>query len=202
MEAQYSGAAYEMARRIQDSLATLDPDRAWLPAAYRWYSDARDFARTLQAGTRYSLEQVAGVIAALSPRTQWHTNKNWAIKAVDAHHTHKGHISGLPAVGTFTMRYKAWRILDGADVWDTLNGLKTRDFAATILGDDAPVIDSWAFFLATGRKLVNNGENTKKVSNKLYREIQDAYHIVGGWLGIPGYVVQAWGWIAQRGSAE
>lgn len=114
-----------------------------------WYRSAREFALTLQSGTGYSLEQIAGVIAVLSPNVPWDLNMTVARNAVDLH-SQEGHGASADHVrgaGYTINKSKALRILDG-DL-TALSGPKVTAFAAAIQGaEDAVTIDLWMLRVA------------------------------------------------------
>lgn len=64
-------------------------------AGLDWYPNAYAFAQTLDK----NVEKAVGVIAALSPRQHWETNKQAAIKVLKAAQRHSNIIPSVP--GTY-----------------------------------------------------------------------------------------------------
>lgn len=197
----------QQARRVGDRLpphwamvANIVASYADTPAHLRlagrkWYSDARTFVRALVAGTGLTVEQGAGIVAALSPRATWEVNQNFAIALVAARGQRQA-----PGVSTTPNRAAAWDIAQGADVWDRLRGPKVRDFAAAILGDcETPVIDSWAYKVAVG-DLETDVPNLQR--RRYYQRIQEAYRDAATVVGeTPAHMQAIAGWVKPRGRA-
>jgi hypothetical protein len=116
-----------------------------LSAGLNWYSEALVFARSLDDDER----KAAGVIAALSPRTAWDTNKDGAKKILSAAQRHSNIVPSV--AGTYHNVRKAWMIAQGEDPVIVLipsrpnRYLKVCRFYANILGDTESVtVDGWA----------------------------------------------------------
>lgn len=162
-----------------------------------WYDSARDYAAALAAGTDYSVEQCAGVIAALSPQCPWALNKEWARRLVEWHAA--GDYTNLPPrVSTSKNREKALHILNAYNApLDILGGVKVRAFYANIVGDESVVtVDLWAWYCATGVKLANN-EHVSKAANA---PIQAAFCEAAAARGVSPSAMQAVVWVVARGS--
>jgi hypothetical protein len=176
-------------RRAWDAASADD-----LAAGLSWYATANGTARALAAGTdgRVSLEQAAGVIAALSPRMQWGRNVRLAALVVDAHGLN------LPMPGGVFRRQldTACAILDGR--LDGPTGPKVSAFYRAILGDhDAVVVDVWAA-RAAGLDMPDG----TTISPAQYRRIAAAYRSAAAAIGtVSPRDLQAAVWVATRGRA-
>lgn len=186
-------------------------------AGLGWYATAWDAAGAIAravvgaaAWSRMSADerraltaQVAGVIAALSPRCQWSTNVAWASAVMLA--ARRG--GACPAVHTKTMRRQAWRIARGEAPLSVLHGPKVRAFWANIVGDtDAVTVDVWAVRAARGdRPTVADGRgrmryaDNGRVSAREYAAYADVYRRAARRLGVTPREVQAAVWVAVRG---
>ncbi len=202
-------------RRVTAAFRASTPaDRA---AGLGWYATAWDaavaiasactgprrWARLTPAARRELAAQVAGVIAALSPRCQWSTNVAWASALVRA--AWSG--GECPRVHTTTMRAQAWAIAQGAAPLDVLNGPKVRAFWANIVGDtDAVTVDVWAVRAARGARPVRgaNGRlswaDDGTVSAREYVAYADVYRRAAARLGVTPRECQAAVWVAVRGT--
>lgn len=122
-----------------------ETDPALREAGLGWYaqsmSDVRRLADHLPHGVGASA--AAGILAALSPQTQWQNNWRWAEMVAIA----AGQGRKMPAIGGFPKnREKAWRIANGERPGDVLGGPKVRAFWRGLAGDpDAVVLDLWMF---------------------------------------------------------
>jgi len=185
-------------------------------AGLGWYATAWDAAgtiaramvgarvwATMSADARRALTvQVAGVIAALSPRCQWSTNVAWAAAVVHAARTG----APMPRVHTKTMRRQAWRIANGEHPLAVLHGPKVRAFWANITGDtDAVTVDVWAVRAARGDRAVRGADGRMswaddgRVSEREYRAYADVYRRAARRLGVTPRECQAAVWVAVRG---
>lgn len=155
-----------------------------------WYAVAQRFAEALTAGTRLSLAQAAGVIAALSPRVRWLTNMHAASMIVDAA------LAGAPeprVAGLSTNRAKAWAIACGGEPLSILGGQKVRAFYANIMGDENEVtVDVWAARAALGEFA------TDRIPTGQYNAIADAYRIAADARNVSPMVMQATVWVYIR----
>jgi hypothetical protein len=155
-----------------------------------WYSDAREYAKTLD----HRFHRSAGVIAALSPRSPWNNNKAKAAQLFNQ----SGDGTGCG------MRYnvsKAVRIYNGEDALDVLRGEKERNFFLTIVEPDrtdhTPVIDRHAFDIANG--FAGNDASRAVLSNKgVYAQYADAYREAAQIAAIPVQHLQAITWCEWR----
>lgn len=124
------------------------PPQVWRAGA-QWYQVALCWASRIGRAHGYTTDQVAGVIAALSPLMHWTDN---LATANEACRLHAGGLSTPPALTlSYTNTCKAWAILDGADPLTVLSGPKVVAFYLAILGAEHAVIDTWAYRAATGK---------------------------------------------------
>lgn len=164
----------------------------------KWYEDAHAYIERLAVAAHVSVETVAGVVAALSPRTPWATNKVWAERLV------KDYASGssVPSsVGTGDNRNKAWRILWGGEApLSVLGGQKVTAFYRNLTGDeDAVTVDVWAARAAEGDEVTTTD---KSIRGTRYEDIAQAYRIVADVVGVTPRHLQATVWVAIRGKAD
>src|SRR4051794_34841486 len=95
-----------------------------------WYAAAAADALEIAADGGIPFRSVAGVIAALSPRTSWELNVRWARELARAYAAGET----CPRIGTTANRRKAWEIAAGADPLEVLSGPKVRAFFGNIVG--------------------------------------------------------------------
>lgn len=166
-----------------------------------WYRDAHNFAKTLDPK---NVARAAGIIAALSPQSEWENNKNKAaqlyrqngIVTLDSEgKVGKGNGIGLPDAVK-----KAIRIFHGEDPLDVLKGDKVTAFYRTILnptGDIDPVIDRHAFDIAVGER--TDDKTRSRLSRKgVYDEFANVYRDAARAAGIGSAQMQAVTWVAWR----
>jgi hypothetical protein len=136
----------------------------------KWYLKAHDFCLSISQIYNMNLDLVVGVLAALSPRNKWESNKEDCITII------KAYIKGVKLdefkVRTFnTNKQKAWDILVTEQV--NLRGNKVRAFYENIRYPDKSkdiTIDTWA------ARVAHNDMNYKKpINNKDYQIISKAY---------------------------
>ncbi|MGH2568238.1 MAG: DUF7178 family protein, partial [Bacteroidota bacterium] len=148
----------------------------------RWYPEALATAYEIAGESGYTVEQVAGVIAAVSPNTSWQQNVSLAWQLC---------VEGRDG-GTFGKNVAyAHRILTG-EVWeDVLKGPKVRAFAANILGDTQRVtVDRWMARAA--------GLNIDRVNVGQYVMVEQAVREGGAAVGVSPRDLQAMVWITIR----
>lgn len=165
-----------------------------LAAGLRWYSEAHATAEALAAGTSgaVTVEQAAGVIAALSPRVQWARNVALAALVVEAH-TLGARMPG----GVFRRQLStACAILDGRQAGPT--GPKVSAFHRAIMGDrSAVVVDVWAA-RAAGVPMPQG----RTLNRTQYRAIEAAYREAAEALAVDPRDLQAAVWVSVRGRAS
>lgn len=181
---------HHYARRVEAVMAMARPEHVEQGKA--WYADAQAFCKRVAGETGFSAYQVAGVVAALSPRNRWARNLHDA----EAYCRAARDGQPMPVACTFTSnRLKAWRILHGEAPFDVLSGLKVRSFIANILGsEEAVTVDVWALRAAA--------PSITAPTEKQYREIAEAFRRVGAKFGLSPMACQAAAWVALRGSAS
>ena len=152
-----------------------------------WYSYASNFATVLcsQLDNQISLQKIAGVIAALSPRNEWNRNKLDAVNLCKEFLSNKYYQLNLlgyhfllnSKVCTFnTNKSKAIQILlsDDSQIESILKGNKLINFYLGIIGDtEAVTIDGHAFNIASNR--VTSLAEVPAISDKNYKTLQNVY---------------------------
>lgn len=183
----------ELQRNIRRMLKQATPEQ-WAEGEV-WYQDAHTFARGLAERFGITLEQAAGVTAALSPNTFWPTNMDNAVKMCQ---TRKA-----PTFGGNVAKARA--ILDGADPLDVLGGPKTRAFYANIVAPDdmdgPATIDRHACDLACGLRRAGTYRRELRAVNG-YQQLAAAFVAVARRMGLAACVVQAIAWVVWRDLAH
>jgi len=160
-------------------------------AGLRWYDqslkDVRELSRLLPSGSGVSA--AAGILAALSPQTQWVQNWLWARQVAQAAGEGRRR---MPVIGGFPAnRDKAWRIARGERPKDVLRGPKVTAFWRALAGDPhACVLDIW-MFRAFGLP------DTPPES--VYRKVAEALSVAAYDLGVTARQLQAVIWLHIRG---
>jgi hypothetical protein len=160
-------------------------------AGLRWYDqslkDVRELSRLLPHGV--GISAAAGVLAALSPQTQWVQNWLWARQVAQAAGEGRRR---MPVIGGFPKnRDKAWRIANGEPPRQVLRGPKVTAFWRALKGDpDAAVLDIW-MFRAFGLP--------DTPSAKVYRSAAEALSVAAYDLGVTARQLQAVIWLHVRG---
>lgn len=100
-----------------------------------WYHNAHDWCRDRAQEFGASIQQVIGVVSALSPGVSWDINKMDALSLL----RYKFGFTNRPIVSTYRANLrKAERILDGEDPEVVIQGPKTRAFYYNILDPMCP----------------------------------------------------------------
>lgn len=148
-----------------------------------WYDEAGDLARTLADRHNLSVEEVAGVIAALSPRTTWSRNVAGTIALLE----HGGdEARRFGCIGANVDRAEG--VIQGVP----LNGPKTRAFAANIAGDrEAVTVDVWACRVA-------DLDETLLSRKGAYDAVAHAYRLAARRRGVDPATMQATTWVVAR----
>lgn len=163
-----------------------------LAQGLEWYGLAREIADGLTTGTGLTTNQVAGVIAALSPMASWRSNIVNARRLID--HWNRGHSYPTSGFGLQRNVAKAWAILNGALPLETLNGPKVRAFYSNIVGDpDAVTVDRWAARIAR-----NDATDPGLVTAREYREIAAAFVEAAARCDVSPRDLQAATWVYFR----
>jgi len=139
-----------------------------------WYKAANKKVLALAVESGYSPEQVAGVIAVLSPMVEWNLNLKAATRFIRG----KGKARGVP--GFSTNRRKAKEVLQGN--LGAVRGPKVEAFYHTLLNPDhaIPVIDTQmiaAFFEGKAYRddfgIVSRSEKRKEPMYQAVRQIAE-----------------------------
>jgi hypothetical protein len=164
-----------------------------------WYGHARTFAADLARTYGHDLDQVAALIAVLSPQCDWDQNK---LAAVNACARHRDGLKDLPGYTGYGANVaKAFRILSG-DL-SALKGPKVEAFAAAIRGDlSHVVIDAWA-----ARAARSSSDNLAKLfrsdempGTRERRAMAEGYRRAAAARGVDPAAMQAAVWVAVRES--
>jgi len=160
---------------------------------HAWYETARETAKEFARIYNVSYRCAAGVIAVLSPRQRWETNK------ADAQAVLRAASSGSrvkPKVSAYGANLnKAWRIANGEQPAKVLGGPKVNAFYRNICGDyNGVTVDVWAARVAEPYNRRFAGKD------KDYQVIATAYATVADHLNIFPAFLQAICWIAVRKS--
>lgn len=151
----------------------------------RWYDEAGTVIDTIQASAPgYSRDHVAAVIAHLSPRTTWARNIAGAATLI---------LDGT-AYGCIGANIeRARRAMESDYPLATINGPKTKNFAANMLGDrEAVTIDVWALRVAG---VLDEKFITRKGG---YEAVASAYREAARLRGIDPATMQAVTWVVAR----
>jgi len=170
-------------------LATLTPDSiigTWFLSdtedrkiGLAWYNNAHSISERIAAELGFSVDQIAGAIAALSPNNKWERN------CQDAENLARAIRAGIDTdsvkVCTFgSNKLKAIKILssdvDSAEIVSILRGQKIVAFYLNIArnGDtDCPVIDGHAYNIAHGT--VGSLRDVPSITPATFERLQNLY---------------------------
>ena len=162
----------------------------------RWYTEAHEIAIGLGKLAGYKgdtgrLTVGAGILAALSPQTDWGDN---------IHLSHMLIGTGYAGGQTQVNNQKALRILDGESPLDVLKGRKVVPFYKAIvnpMGDNPTVVDRHAAAIYMGRSLAERELNQLQ-SPVIYKRISGAYARAAKLRGVHHNVLQAQTWLQWR----
>jgi len=176
-------------------------------AGLTWYATANDYCNDLARRYGVTVEQAAGVVAALSPGLAWELNVTQAEYLVEAYaHGRRG--VELPLVGVYGRSNvtKCERILAGVDPLELLSPVtapKTRAFYRCIVergtGTDV-VIDRHAASAALDARGTKGGSAIEVVKPALYRWLVWHYRVLAERVGITPAQFQAVVWSHWRQS--
>ena len=161
-----------------------------------WYPTAHTYAREIGELAGYSgrvgIKVGAGIISALSPKTDWDKNILYAKELVR---------TGYAPRQTEVNNRKALRILEGEDPLNVLGGVKVVPFYQAIENpfavDAIPVVDRHAGSVYTGYALTE--KQLRKLSNVMVdTRIQDQYIYISRKVGIHVHRLQATTWLQWR----
>lgn len=166
-----------------------------------WYPTALDRAQTIGRRHRVEAQRVVGVIAALSPGSDWDRNVGDASDAVSeyATGTTRQAFLRLP-IGSYGRRNreKAFKILKGLDALEVLGGKKVRAFYQCIRNpqDEFTVcVDRHAKNAARG---VISRDRESIVRPSEYEPIAEAYRAEALRVGVLPMVYQATVWTCWK----
>lgn len=157
-----------------------------------WYFEVHVTARHLARTWYRTIDQVAGVIAALSPRCRWEDNL-WDTESV----LNDGEDASVTAYGTNVV--KALWILDGSNPEDILGGRKVRSFYRNIAHPSTSLdvtIDAWII------RILNLPYEKYLQRAGVYDAIADAFRTVAEEHGVLPHQLQAAIWTLGRGNHE
>lgn len=191
---KYHGRRGRYIRLILEAFAASSSEN--LADGLAWYDRAQSTARAIHPNVLIG----AGVLAALSPRTDWKHNKLYAERVC------RYALDGAeypPPCSTTDRLNKAWKIASlenptAQQICTILNGPKTCRFFRNIIGDcHAVTIDVWAKRIATGGR-----DNSAPKPGHDYNTLEQAYQIAAQRLGRNPRDVQAAVWCSARGKAD
>ena len=180
----------DMTKSLLRTFAAATP--AQVLDGIRWYDKHTADIDVMAEQLATPRDQVAGVVAALSPRIQWSRNLQVARETILAFR------AGMPISsvrGVFqTNVLKSYAILRGES--DVLGGDKTRSFARNLSGDtDAVTVDVWAMRAAMGF-------DKQSLTPKQYASIARSYRSAAARVGLTPRDFQAVVWCVERGRAN
>jgi hypothetical protein len=163
------------------------------PEHYRegidWYQHAHTLARVLAGQHDISVEQAAGVLAALSPQLSWPRNVAYAEQFLAT--------GDAPVLGR--SKRAAARIVAGELPLSVLQGPKVRAFFANIAdpSSDAVTVDRHAHDVAVGQRF---GDARRSLLGRQggYDLLAAAFRLAAAKVGLQPSAVQAIAWLAWR----
>jgi hypothetical protein len=167
-------------------------------AGMAWYEEAHKLACRLASCYGLSLEVVAGVLAALSPRVRWERN------TVDAEELIAAYVAGREPmtvpVATFNRnKQRALEILAAGTRHGVLSGPKVCAFADSIENPecDTVTIDSHSYNAWLGHRAIRSGRGPR-ITAKRYRDCATDYRKVTELYRIRPSQAQAIIWLAWK----
>ncbi len=155
-----------------------------------WYGRANDIASKIADDNGITIQQAAGVIAALSPNNRWERNVQDAHNIVRAYMAGGASAASEVKVCTYgKMRQKAIDIMtlskrdDDRDILDILNGRKIKAFYACIVGTNGITtkknealdvcVDGHAYGIWQGERM--SMKDVPGIGVKLYLTVAEQY---------------------------
>jgi hypothetical protein len=174
---------------VENILSVFDSaSPAEIEEGSQWYAEAWSIAMALDPADPY---RAAGVIAALSPLTNWTRNVAIATIAIREGKA-PGHVN----------QKNAQRILDGERPDVVLTALKTRAFFASIVGyGDTVCVDRHAHDIAMGHRFGDDRHSADprpSISDRLYKAIASAYLDAADKRSVSPSTMQAATWVVWR----
>lgn len=169
-------------RKCFENATSIDID-----SGMTWYEAGNLFVQKTALEYGHTNEQIATVVAHLSPRQSWNRNKTMTTELVST-----GTTKGLGACIA-----RATVALTHVDPLSTLKGPKTRSFGLNLLGRyETVTVDIWAY-----RAACPSGD-IEKMGIREYRAIESAYIATSKHYDISPAQFQAIVWCAIRGKAD
>lgn len=166
-----------------------------------WYPRANTIVRMIADNYEgLSRAQVAGVIAALSPRNRWERNVADAENLLRVFSIDPDSVDSVK-VCTFTSnKNKAVKILTEAvteaDILNILSGPKLQEFYNCIAGLDDVCIDGHAYSIWAGDRITL--DSIPSIGKKLRQQIKSDYREAAATLNLKPSELQAITWCAWR----
>lgn len=175
---------------VWDSASTEDREAGGL-----WYRRAHDFCVEIAENSPYSVRQIAGATAALSPMLSWERNLAYVKVLVET--------GDAPCLKKNVRKGNAI-LLEGLDPSSVLGGRKVQSFFHNIADPDtsrAVTIDRHAFDIAVG---CTTDDATRKSLNRkgYYQAFARLYRAAADEIGVLPHVVQATTWLAWKRTKE
>ena len=157
----------------------------------QWYINARNECVDLACESPYTLQQVAGAMAHLSPRMPWSLNVQYTKELV--------HTGSAPVMSRSLNNAKLALISPDPLVTFSDGSRKTRNFYKNLTGDLSVVtVDSWAAGIA-----IPDQDANKILGRKgMYEAISHAYKLAGNARYLFPAEAQAVAWCVARGTHE
>lgn len=172
-------------------------------AGAAWYEGAQAIAVTLSETYGISVMQAAGVLAALSPRSEWGRNVMIAERYISAclatgrtavaqgGYLEVGLIKVDKILALNTPTFEAVSII--------LNGNKVRAFFANIIGDLSKVcVDGHAYNIAENGMLRLGITQANEIKTPQYIILASAYEAAAHEVGVLPAVMQAITWVTYK----
>jgi hypothetical protein len=166
-------------------------------AGMNWYIEVNELAKEFSLKTGYSIMQISGVIAALSPQTSWELNKVYLVRFLK---------DGIKATSnTHLNKIKAEKCLKATNVEQIkriLKGNKTKSFFFNIAFPDVDKIatidrHAMAICLQNPQK-VNAIKEPVQLTTIQYNFFESCYVQAAEKLGLKTLELQAATWIVYR----
>jgi hypothetical protein len=179
----------EMVQRITDTFRRATPSD--IEAGTRWYADGETVIDELAVRANVTREHVAAVMAHLSPQTRWARTMAGTYSLI---------LTGIISPGHLTKNTeRAIDAMKSNDPLGTLNGPKTRRFAANLLGDrEAVTVDVWALRVALGPSSTLDLKRTNLARGGRYAAVEAAYRAAAREIGVDPATAQAVTWVVAR----
>jgi len=166
----------------------------WYTNAHDWICRLSDDSFNWETGEITTAEQVAGMVAALSPGVRWSTNQTDAERAMQRDRGHRYSTYGKQVA-------KAFEIVDGADPRVVLRGPKERAFFECLLNPanrEWVVLDRHALRVAIDWRATIDDVNRWTSRARVVETISRVYTYVARQLQISPCELQAITWLWFR----